>query len=919
MTKTGLKNMIANLEKILKNAEENLRHDTSTALEDHLNLFKKFLNIEDNRLKIDHRNGTDGFTICKSRAYLIDVIIKHIYQFANQEYTGKGYTVPKDGCAIVAIGGYGRNELNPHSDLDLIFLYEKKMNDYIKYMIEKSLYMLWDIGLSVGHGVRSVPDAVKLAKTDPKICSATFESRFIIGSKEPFTDLKNSLTNLLLKNEKVVNSFIDIKIKEREDRHYRFGASMYVQEPNIKECIGGLRDIQNICWLSTLKYNNPELSHIKDAGMISGKELATLQKGYDFLLRVRNELHYTSEKKFDILTLIYQKKIAYNLGYQDKHGHLAPELFMKDYYTYARNIAFLTQNIISKFAGADKKEPAKKGREKPEEIINGILLIDKEIHPTDKTGSEIEKDPLLILDIFLAAQTRDAVLSSEIKGLIRNNLIHVEKHFRNSQGAAELFLKVFEYPGKIGRILRQMNEIGFLGKFIPEFGKIVCLVQDNFYHKYTADEHTLVAIDTIDQLFYKTDKYRDIFDHLNDHRVLYLALLFHDIGKLDPDGHVEESCSQAQKALKRFPVTGDEIEAILFLIRNHLTLMHIAQRRDLDDEKLFKDLAKRFKDIDLLNMLLLLSYADSRAVSPGVWTEWKESLVWELYIKTKLQITGKLTLIPEPKKVEEIKNSIMRIAGTNADESRIDRHLEQMPKKYMFYSPPENIIQHITLVEKLTGEESAKVAVSKIIPDPPTAAEITVCTYDRLGIFSIIAGCLTLNNINILSAQINTRKDNIVLDTFRTTDETGDPLINDGTINKFKETLIMAVDGRVDLAAMIDEHQKKLKARPLSPQNRQKAAFSKPVVPVVTIDNSVSDSKTVIEIQAPDKLGLLFNMSNAIASQNVNISFAKIHTEKNTAFDVFYITDMGGNKIFDDDKLNTIRTALLEKLDIPNL
>lgn len=893
--------MITELENILKHAEDHLQRDPHHTIEDHLSLFKKFYETEENRFKSLHRGGADGLTVCRGRAYLLDVLITHIHKFAYEEFAEKG-KIPPQKCALIAAGGYGRSELNPFSDIDIMFIYDRKMNDYIKFVTEKTLYMLWDIGLSVGHGVRSVEESIAIAKSDVKTCTALLESRFITGDNAVHDAFKGALSDFITADKKTVDAFISHKISERAERHARFGSSMYLQEPNIKECIGGLRDIQNVFWLAMLKFQSPSLELLKDMGFLNEKELKVLDHSYNFLLRVRTELHYTAEKKIDILTMPYQKKIAYNLGFADTKDQLAPELFMKEYYTHARNIAFITQNLVAKFKGTEKpaRSPARAG--KPKRILEHFLLINGVIYLGDRGEEIFQENPLLLLDVFLAAQEHKAVIHEDLKSAMRNNLGLVDNEFIRSEAAAVTFLKIFDSPGTISRILRQMNEIGFLGKFIPEFGRIVCLVQDSYYHKYTADEHTLVAIENIDELFSKTDKYRDICDSVKDIKILYLALLLHDIGKPAPEKHTVVSCELAREALARLPLSDEQTGAILFLIKEHLTLPHIAQRRDLEDEKIFVDLARKIGEIDMINMLMLLTYADAKAVSPGLWTDWKESLIWELYIKTKLQMTGMLSLLPVPGKPDEIRKKVTQILGGKITDEAINSHLDMMPHKYLTYTPPEVIAEHLKLVKALKDNI---LIVDKVIPDPPTAAEITVCTHDRVGLFSIICGCFTLNNINILNAQINTRSDGIVLDTFRTTDEDGDPHIEDKRVKKFRETLAAAIKGETDLESLIKEHQKKIKPKP----------FAKHVPTMVTIDNTISDTKTVIDVESPDKLGLLYAITRTIAYLKLNISFAKIHTERGIAFDVFYVTELNGRKVTDEDRLNDIKATLQEDLE----
>ncbi len=899
--------MLVALDKVLRHAEQKLQRQSNATLENHLDLFKKFLKLEDQRLAMQHRYTREGLTVCRRRAGLLDVLIQHSYKIAQEEYEEKH---PNDGssCAIVAVGGYGRGELNFHSDIDIMFLFPDKVDGFGKFVLNKILYLLWDLGMTVGHSARTVTEAMQICETDLVSRTALFESRLIAGDAALFHHLDGKLNERFVRVGRTVQSYLAQKRLEREERHQRFGSSLYLQEPNVKESIGGIRDLHNVFWVLRLKYGSMDLGRAITHHLLTEKEAQTLTKSYDFLLAVRNELHLCAGKKMDILTRAYQPRIARAFGVKESSDRLAAELFMKKYYLHVRTIAFHSTNILAKLKEPENLATRSLRFLKRKELESGLMLMDDTIFMARKDEGVFRKDPLLILRIFSLAQSRGASIHEDLKAALRNNLNLVEKKFQTSPDAATIFRQILSRKGSVGPTLRTMHETGFLGKYIPEFGKITCLVQDSEYHRYTTDEHSIKAIENVDAL-YEDDSsvhatLKNVAAALKDVDLLYLALILHDLGKLDPDDHVSLGLILGQKVMKRFGLNAEETDRVLFLIREHLSMSHLAQRRDLEDTKTILDFSLLAKTPDNLSNLLLLTYADGNAVGPGIWTPWKEALVVELHDKTQDWLAGKTeTQQHRPELLLETAKKVQQILGIHASQEPIVAHLKSMPLPYSIYAPAALIARHFQLVQAL-GDQLFLVDYTPTSTNA-TMVEVTVCSQDRAGLFATLAGCFTLSDINIISAQINTSSSGIVLDTFRVSNINGNLPIESRTMDRFKIFLKKTLAAEINIADQLKQHEK---------QSRSALAFPHKIPPVALLDNHMSASKSMVEIQAMDRPGLLYHISKVLAELELNISAAKISTERALVYDVFYVTGKDGKKILDEVFRNRIIQTLLKEI-----
>ncbi len=893
-------------EKILSNAEDLLQRQVGAATEDHLKLFKNFNKVESDRLQKWHTHGASGLEIVKGRAHLLDAIIKHVYKIADEEYREKE-SEPPSPFTIIALGGYGRQEMNPYSDVDIMFLHSKNVDRYVDVVANKILYMLWDIGFQVGHSVRSLMDVNRYIKEDVVSKTAMLESRFLVGDKSLFIQYQS----LLQKHLANTNSrlYVTVKAEELFDRHRNNGFSILVTEPDIKEGVGGLRDLHTLLWMARVLYGTSSLEELRAREILSEKEYKVLSHAYELLLRVRNELHFLSKKRYDFLSLEMQPKVAEALGYKDRPNYSAVELFVREYYFRTREV----QDVVLLFAKKWSDLPKKWQWIKPllgwKRVRDGFEFYQGEIYPQHE--NIFQEDPLRLLKLFRYFQKTGARLSEELKELVRNHLGLIDKPFRFSLDASEIFLKILSRKGKVGLALRAMHETGVLGKYIPEFGRITFMVQYDFYHKYTTDEHTMRVVDNLDMIVKDAlpewRSYDEIFEQVENVPLLYLSLLLHDVGKGMGGGHSHKGAILSRKICERLGLSEQNKDIVCFLVEHHLTMTQLSQRRDINDDNLILAFSAIVKDKQNLFMVHLLSFCDSLGTSTGVWTKWKEELLWQLYWMTYSVLdNGPKSKEAELLEIREKQRQFLEQKKSDLTEDEVHTHFDLMPPKYIRYTSIEEIDSHLRLVHKLSEE---KVCLEWNETDMGYSI-VTVCTSDQPGLFYKVAGAFSLNGINILSAEINTRKDGIVLDSFYVSRGQSQSVSKKGYCEKFQNKLLQILNKEINLEEAI---QKKLE----EVEKRKKRLL--PIAPTkVKFDNYISENFTVVDVQGEDRVGFLYTIAHAIANLDLAIYFAKISTEKTLAYDVFYVGDKFGKKIDSEDLLLQIKEALeRELMEIP--
>jgi [protein-PII] uridylyltransferase len=884
---------------------------------------KKFLKIETQRLSLRHRFGIGGEQIVQARSLIVDLLIERIARTAVEEKFGSAGGVSKDlgdpgdlgggRFAIIAIGGYGRGELAPHSDIDIMFLRQNRRDAaFAAKLSEAILYMLWDVGFNVGHSDRTLGDCVTMAREDVVSRNSMIDARLLWGNKELFEQLTDRLEEEVFEKQKA--ALLGELMKERELRYAKFGGAALMQEPNIKESAGGLRDLHELLWASRIAYGRATLGGLIDAGVIPERDAKAIGSAYGFLLRVRNELHFMTSRRTDALSLDLQQEVARNLRYADSVKQRASEIFMRDYYLHARRLHRLCESHLQRaVAGRQKKSWFTRARATA--ASGGFVMSDGALDLVESTGElaggrpdRTELDGQRMMMAFSYAQATGAGFSVKLQDAIQSSLPAVNRSFRSSAGASQAFLKMLRVKGRVAAALRLMHELDFLGKYLPEFGRVTCLVQHDLYHRYTVDEHTLRAIGALDDLTLsrgkETERYRNLYAEIGDAAPLHLALLMHDVGKGMGGNHTEKGIRLAERALARLGPEPRMKDQVLFLIRHHLTMSHIAQRRDLSDVKVINDFAERVETLDNLNMLTLLTYGDIHGVGPGVWNEWKDALLWELHMKARAILAPDRQ--PE-RGVEELRERVARMLASEIDVDDTRRHFDLLPEDYARSAPAQTIIEHVRLAHALN---SRPVKTSWRIDTQARCADLHLCARNRHGLFACVAGTLTAQGVNILSVQLNTRADGIAIDSFKVRDAAGEPITDPARWEQIDDAIRRALCGELDLAAAVE---KRLRSQTASRFQRRKAVSQG--VTKISWDNQSSDRSTILELRTGDRLGLAYKIANALSSLDLDIVFAKVATEKNLALDIFYVTNAAGEKLADGE-LATIEDAIRDALKV---
>jgi [protein-PII] uridylyltransferase len=919
------------LEKIRTSAATRLALPPGRAPTQELARYKAFLKGETHRLRILHRAGAGGLEVCHARATILDSLLTNLWDTAKSNLSEQGQKeFPK--LALAAIGGYGRAELNPHSDIDFMFLQDGQVAGfrplpYLSRIIDGILYPLWDIGLKVGHSVRSIDDCVKVANTDMQARTSLIEARLIAGDADLFAKFQKALVGKCVEGHE--EEYIGMRLADQEARRHKFGNSACMQEPNIKNGCGGLRDFQNLLWMAFFKYRTRSLKDLRGQGFIGESERKQLETAYDFLLRVRTEMHYHVNRPTDVLGKNIQPAIAHNLGYRERSLSRRIEQFMRDVYTHSRNILLITRTLEQRMAllpkpkklislrsllpGSRKAEP---------EPVDGFKFIDGEILAA--SNRVFRDQPRRLMRVFLHGQQRGLRLNPDLAQLVRNQLSLVDRAFLKDEHVRETFLTILNQRGNVAPALRAMHDVGLLGKYIPEFGKLTCLVQHEFYHQYAADEHTLMCIEQLDRIWEAKElpheTYAPLFHGLERPFVLYLALLLHDVGKPDGHGnHAEVSGKMALRVARRLALDSAATHNLQVVIRNHLLMANVSQRRDLDDPAVIRRFAAEMEKAEILSLLTIHTFVDALATSDKLWNGFKDTLLWTLHHRAMQMLTGGTDFVrAEEKHREALLNEVKELLPASLTQEELMAHFETLPPRYFQVHLAREILDDLILAHRfmrlqISEEDTALAPVVNWRNEPDRGySAVKVCTWDRARLFSKIAGSLSAGGLNILSAQIFTRSDGIVLDTFFVTDARTGNLAGTEQRDKFEEILHKALTGEeVSLRALI---AKQKISRPL-----YEAYTGERIATQVRFDNETSDSRTVIEVETEDRLGLLYAISQAFSEMHVDIVAAKILTEKGAAIDTFYLRELDGSKILTAERVRAIERKLrdaVQSLDV---
>lgn len=904
--------MISPGERKLEQTAAALSERTRRKPDNPITIFQGFRKVEEQRLKMWHNAGGGGREVARQRSDLVDILFRELFQGVVTSVAPKGLG---GRLCVAAFGGYGRRELTPFSDIDILFLQDsaRKQDKEIEEIIRQTLVLLWDIGFKVGHATRSISQAVKKANEDMITKTSMLESRFLSGERDIFSRFKERF-----QDECVVgceDEYIAWRLANQAELRQKHGSSVFLQEPNVKNGIGGLRDYQSLLWISHFKLGMMTTAKLVEAKVLRETERRLLEKGYDFLLRTRTQMHYLNDRAVDTLTLQLQGRVAVAFDYQQKNILRKVEAFMRDYYSHTRNIHLVTEAGLERMQAVAAKKPAGllsilRGRPKLERF-DGFIARQGKLEPESR--DIFHDDPYRMLRAFHHAQVRQLEFHPELSDLIRRRLPLVNRTFQYARAARETFFAIISRKGEVGRILRLMHNLGFLGRYMPEFGALDCLVQHEFYHRYTADEHTLVCIEKLDGILFAEEErlrgYRQIFQKIEDPAILYLALLLHDTGKAANDRHHEgASAVLAHKVTRRLQLSPERRRMLITLVDSHYVLSKMSQTRNLEDPATIEEFARIVGNQANLDALMLITLADGMGTSDQNWSDWKEGLVWTLYRRARHYLEGGPTAAEEVRRNrEEQHQAVVRKLGKDfAEESEAHFHL--MPDRYLQTFGPDEIADHIrlfrTFFENQRQEENVALApVFHWIPRPEKGhSEVWVCGWDRPRLLERIAGAFLSAQINILSADIFTRSDSLALDIFRVGSTRHEPVTSARDIARVETRLadsLLVED--FDFTPLISKDA-------LLKSYRISQDFELPTR--ITVDNTSHPIYTLVDIQTPDRLGLLYALMRAMGAAGHIIELSRITTEMDVAMDSFYIHSKDGQKITDPAVLKKLQRLL---------
>ncbi|HEV8640217.1 MAG TPA: [protein-PII] uridylyltransferase [Methylomirabilota bacterium] len=865
-----------------------------------LDVFRAALADGLDSLKLMHAEGASGQQSVQAHARFIDGVVRSLTRLIVLDATEAGLAPAP--FVIVALGGYGRGELHPSSDIDLMVIHDGELRPYVQRVTQELLYTLWDLGLQIGHSLRSLEDCVAMARTDLPSRTSMQEARFLAGDRRLFARFRRVLNENVYRRD--FEQFLEAMLSERDQRYRKHGASPYIGEPNVKESAGGLRDMHTAMWLSAAKFGARTLRELREKALITEREQALTDGALTFLWRARNELHFLSGHRNDVLTRDLQPQIAKNLGYRDDDESLGVERFMRDYYLHARVIHRVAQRLIARCQETLSQRHQAARRDRQQALADGLVFIDGRLYLARHSAEVFAEDPTRLLKVFWHAHRLGCELSPELERAIEASLELVDDTGRRSPVARDLFLDICRAWGRVALTLSEMHELGLLGRYLPEFGALTCLVQYDVYHKFSADRHSLLAVEHLEALApgqsAESEGAAQVFTEVEKPELLMLGMLLHDIGKAKGHGHVAKGIPLIRELTARMGLSSADAAAVEFLVAHHLTMSHIAQRRDIDDPKTVADFAAATGDPQRLRMLYLLTWADMRAVGPGVLTPWQAVILHELYARTLVRLTGGRVERPNRAQLAE------RLYAAVKDEvslQAVKAHLAMMSDRYLATTTVQRMAEHVRMVQ---GLDAAPV-VTELFHHPDLgSSDLVVVTRDLPGLFALIAGTLAAHGVNIISAQISTRADGIALDTFQVNDPAGEAILLPAHWARTLDALRAVIAGEQSVDALLE--RRRAARRP---------ARDPETPPKISLDNGLSDAFTVVEVKCPDRIGLLYLITRTLSALGLDIASARIATEIDQAFDTFYVHDGKGGKIEAPAAMERLREALEQALVQP--
>jgi [protein-PII] uridylyltransferase len=851
-----------------------------------------------------HLAGASGTEIVVAWTQAMDDLVRALFHYAD-DGSGGVRRLPRlnQRVAIVARGGYGRGELNVQSDVDLLFLHDWKPGPYLEIVAETIIHSLWDAGLTVGNATRNVRECVKMAADDLKEKTAIIDSRFLAGDEQLWAELDKAMVSEALNRNQL--KFFNAKLEETRERHRKYGDSVYLLEPQLKEGEGGLRDLHTALWLAKVKYKIHSLDELVHKAIITEDERDEVSNARDFLWRVRNALHFASGRHHDQLTFEFQERIAPMLGFGE--GTAATDRLMHAYYQAASTILRFSEGLIAR--AIEGPEPGRFFRRAaPRKIRPGVVIHQQLLGIADP--DLFKREPLNLLSVFADCEAHGVGLSGAAYQAVRDHVGLIDEKMRRDPRVGNELMRILSAPAHVAETLEAMHLAGVLGAVIPEFGNLYARVLHDLYHIYTVDRHSLVAVRELEKL--RAGEFKqanalltEVARELDSIPFVYLALVLHDIGKGQGHDHDERGAALTAEVCRRLGLNGEQTDLVVFLVRNHLLMSQVAQKGDIDDDSTVADFVRIAGSIDRLKALLLLTFADMRAVAPNVYNNWRDMLLSELYMRAlKMLEQGDREAVDPARRLATVKAAVAaQLAAAGAPEPAVAEFLQLMPDRYFLITPEGDFALHFDLMRALG--ERVPVCRHRHFREREFS-EFVVVTRDQPGLFSKIAGVLTANNLNILSARITTRKDGIVMDVFRVSHGRGGIALEDERWRRVDADLERVISGEVEIEQLVE-------AAHVAQSSGRK--FVRRFATEVTVDNRSSEQYTVVDVFTQDRVGLLFAITHALFKLGLLIHLARISTNADQALDVFYVSDRDDQKLTDLDRMRELRAALIAKLE----